>query len=314
MGTYHAISSRVVVVLLIILLFFSPFTIAEDDETDFVNNNNNINKLPLTKSNDIIQQQQPSIFHPTRISQSSTISLPPPSSISTPSLSNSTTNSTNSNSTINNGTSNAVKQMEVCLDCISFMQKNIATLIVIIEKVGVIDTCQKLCGMLNSTVDIDACTVMCDAIGVEAFWQLFVKVGINPIYACELVNACIPQKYPAVTFTSSIISPPSGPPGTTFEFKMQFTVVNETGVGETAFVVYFPTESGYDIGFISQDIFPDYIPGDYQANVTFPTNSTFLAGKYLIIFDLCSGACGQEPEIYPFASEEIAFNITQLGD
>lgn len=29
--------------------------------------------------------------------------------------------------------------------------------------------------MLNNSVDIDACNVMCDAFGSERFWQLFVR-------------------------------------------------------------------------------------------------------------------------------------------
>lgn len=193
------------------------------------------------------------------------------------------------------------------------MESNLNTLVEIVEKIGVIDTCEKLCGMLNSSLDVKLCTDMCDAIGIQSFWQLFVKVDINPIYACELVNACVAGKSPAVTFTGSSITPPSGPPGTTFEFKMQFTVVNETGVGETAFVIYYPSASDYSIGYISSTVFPDYEPGDYQANLTFPTNSSFMAGKYLIIFDLCSGACGMDPNMYPFATEEVTFNITNLG-
>lgn len=204
-------------------------------------------------------------------------------------------------------------EIEICLDCISFMQNNLNSLIQIVEKIGVTDTCDKICGMLNSTIDIDACNVMCTAIGSNNFWELFVKVDINPIYACELVNACVAGKDPVVKFTTYSITPPSGPPGTTFEFKMQFTVVNETGVGETAFVIYYPSENDYSVGFISQQIFPDYLPGDYQANLTFPTNATFMAGKYLVIFDLCSGACGLDPDVYPFATEQITFNITNIG-
>jgi len=200
------------------------------------------------------------------------------------------------------------------MDCIEFMQTNLQTLINIVTKIGVTDTCDKICNMLNSSVDIDACNVMCDAIGSARFWQLFVSVGINPIYACEMVNACVAGTFPSVSFADATVTPALGPTGTSFLFKVQFTVINETGVGESAFVVYYPNDDDHELGFISQQVFADYTPGKYEASLTFPTNSSFVAGKYLVMFDLCSGACGQEPDPYPFASEEFSFNITGPGN
>jgi hypothetical protein len=193
------------------------------------------------------------------------------------------------------------------------MQDNLQALIAIVTKIGITDTCDKICGQLNSSVDVDACNVMCGTIGSQKFWQLFVSPGINPIYACEMVNACVAGTAPAVAFSSSNITPGSGPPGTVFEFKVQFTVINETGVGESAFVVYYPTNDDHELGFISQQVFADYTPGKYETSLAFSTNSSFSSGKYLVLFDLCSGACGQDPDPYPFASVEISFNITGFG-
>lgn len=139
---------------------------------------------------------------------------------------------------------------------------------------------------------------------------MFLSAGINSIWACEMVNACKVGQDPAVTFTFTGVSPVSGTTGTTFEFKMQFTVVNETGVGEAAFVVYYPVNSEHQLGYIAEQVFSDYTPGNYEITWPFPTNSSFNAGKYLVVFDLCSGACGENPSPYPFASEEYAFNIT----
>lgn len=208
------------------------------------------------------------------------------------------------------GSSNGTTKIEVCIDCIEFMQNNLQTLIAIVTKIGVTDTCDKICSMLNNSVEVDACNVMCDGIGSERFWQLFVSAGINPIYACEMVNACVAGTFPAVSFTAANISPASGTPGTSFEFTVQFTVINETGVGESAFVIYYPNNADHELGFISQKVFADYEPGSYEASLSFPTNASFSAGKYLVMFDLCSGACGQDPDPYPFATEEFSFNIT----
>lgn len=215
---------------------------------------------------------------------------------------------TQSNSS-NTPTTNTTK-IELCLDCIEFMDNNLQNLENIIDKIGVTDTCEKICSLLNSSIDVDMCNTMCDAIGSEKFWQLILSAGINPIYACEMVNACSTNPFPAVSFTASTITPANGPIGTTFVFKIQFNVINETGVGETAFVIYYPSGSDHELGFISQQIFADYTPGTYEASLTFPTNTSFNTGEYLLMFDLCSGACGQDPDPYPFASEELTFNIT----
>jgi hypothetical protein len=102
--------------------------------------------------------------------------------------------------------------------------------------------------------------------------------------------------------------------GTAFEFKVYFTVINETGVGESAFVVYYPSNDDHgifpstyflslplppslpicryivnsfaELGFIYQQIFVDFTPGKYEANYSFSTNSSFSAGKYLVMFGM----------------------------
>lgn len=196
------------------------------------------------------------------------------------------------------------------MDCVTFMQNNLETLVAIISK-GVTDACDDICEKLNNTVEITVCEGLCDTVGIDQFWHMFLQEGINPIWACEMVNACSVGQFPAVTFTSATVSPANGPPGTTFELKVLFTVVNETGVGETAFVVYYPSNNNdHQLGFISQSVFPDYTPGDYSASLTFPTNTSFLVGRYIVVFDVCSGGCGENPDPMPFAAEEYFFNIT----
>jgi len=194
------------------------------------------------------------------------------------------------------------------------MQNNLEKLVAIVAKVGVSVTCDKICGFLNASADIQLCTSLCDAIGIQEFWEMFEDAGINPIWACEIVDACKVGKNPAVSLTTAGVNPAYGPAGTTFDFTVQFTVINETGVGEAAFVVYFPGGTNHllgDIGYIIQQVFSDYLPGEYSISMPFPTNSTYIAGKYLVVFYLCSGACGQNPDPTPVASDEYAFNVTQ---
>lgn len=52
---------------------------------------------------------------------------------------------------------------------------NLHIILIPCTEIGVTDTCEKICSLLNSSVDVDACNVMCDAIGSQKFWQLFVR-------------------------------------------------------------------------------------------------------------------------------------------
>jgi hypothetical protein len=201
---------------------------------------------------------------------------------------------------------NASLGVDICMDCITFMNNELAALEAIVNKIEDTDTCDKICGFLNGT-DVKVCDVLCNTIGFDKFWKIFTNAGLNSIWACEMVNACKVGVHPAVTLTLTGVTPDNGAPGTTFEFSMAFTVINETGVGEAAFVVYYPTATSHELGYIAQQPFSDYTPGDYSITWPFTTNSTFYPGKYLVIFDMCSGACGNEPDL---ASDEYTFNIT----
>lgn len=202
------------------------------------------------------------------------------------------------------------EKSDVCLGCIEFMDNNMSILANIVTKVGIAQTCGTICNTLNNSGDITTCNTLCDQYGSQKFWQIFLSAGINSIYACEMVAACVAGTHPAVSFSSYNVTPATGPQGTAFVLSTQFTVINETGVGEYAFVLYYPIGDDHELGFIYKEIFVDYPIGEYLVNFSFPTNSSFNTGNYLVVFDLCSGACGQDPVPMPFASEEMIFNLT----
>jgi hypothetical protein len=186
------------------------------------------------------------------------------------------------------------------------MQDNLDKLIAIVSKIGV-TTCDNICGPLNNTNAIATCESLCVTVGSEQFWHMFVSAGINPIYACEIVTACVANPFPAATITNYTVSPSSGPIGTIFEFKAQFTALNETGVGQTAFVFYYPQHA---VGLITETLFANYVPGNYEITYAFPTNASTPIGSYTVEFDVCSGGCGLQPAPDPYAISEVNFSIT----
>jgi len=208
----------------------------------------------------------------------------------------------------NNGTDS----IDVCLGCVAFMNKNFESLMTIITRIGVDSTCDKLCGLLNSSSDQLLCNTLCDTIGFNAFWEMFVKDGINPIWACEIVNACRAGVSPAATLSLCTVNPGFGPQGTNFQFKVQFTIINDTGVGMAAFLLWYPTTGdNHNLAYTGEQVFSDYPPGSYGITWQFPTNSSFETGKYLGEFYLCSGACGQAPVQNPLITTNFFFNITE---
>jgi len=131
----------------------------------------------------------------------------------------------------------------------------------------------------------------CSVIGYQAFWQLFERANLDPFWACQLLDACIVPSNPAASLDAILIDPPKGVAGAEFQFTLLFTVINDTGVGQLAYVVYFPTLTQK---FVNTTFFEDYAVGPHEVVLSFQTynNASFIPGNYPIIFSLCAGMCG----------------------
>jgi len=168
------------------------------------------------------------------------------------------------------------------------MVNNLNTMVKIVAGMGAIESCAAICNYLNDTEQAATCFGLCTLIGFEQFWHIFERANIDPIWACQLTTACPVVQSPAGKISSTVIHPASGPAGTTFNFTISFTVSNDTGVGELAYVVYFPSGQSK---IVSATYFEDYQPGDYTVVLSFPTNTTYPDGSYLVIIEFCAGVC-----------------------
>lgn len=201
-------------------------------------------------------------------------------------------------------------KVDSCLSCVNFMENNLNSLIKIISGVGAYGSCNLLCGLLNETTIVDeTCVALCSLVGYQQFWQLFERANLDPFWACQLLTSCAVVSDPAADIGTVAIDPPQGRAGTLFQFTIPFTVINDTGVGEIAYVVYFA--SGLQ-KYVNTSIFEDYPAGNYKIQLSFQTydNSTYSVGNYPLIFSICAGECGgRSPNSEILAEIESSFEI-----
>jgi len=201
-------------------------------------------------------------------------------------------------------------EVDICMPCVSLLQRDLVNLIKIVSDVGVLVSCSDICGKLNSTVDIGVCTTLCDIAGYDVFWKIFTRADVDPILACELMGACLIPSHPAATFQDPIILPAFGVSGQSFGFLLKFEVINATGVGQLAYEVYSPLQNQK---IIYEELFESYQPGLYSANFTLKTyaNSSFPAGQYPVLFLICAGECGGKgPYSFMLDQAQSFFNLT----
>jgi len=210
-------------------------------------------------------------------------------------------------------TSSLNDSSDVCMSCVNFLSRDLQIIIDIIAKVGVIVSCQDVCSPLNNSVDVDLCMSLCNIVGIDTFWKIFERADIDPIFACQLMTACIIPRYPAAKFLSVSAIPSNVPPGAMIDIGLQFQVYNATGAGQFAYVVYFPQGN---TKFIYDQLFSGYSPGIYNLSFDFQTfaNSSFPVGQYPVYSSICAGMCdGRSPYSQDLADTETSFILSALG-
>ncbi|GAM18048.1 hypothetical protein SAMD00019534_012230 [Acytostelium subglobosum LB1] len=180
---------------------------------------------------------------------------------------------------------------ETCMQCVQFFNVYLQEIIDIITEYGVEESCSLICGHLNNSNARTTCTVLCDVIGVDKFWKIFLLDGINPIYACQMISTCPIGVDPAVDFQSFAIAPKSGYPGQAFTMTLNFTVINATGTGQFTYVVFYCVNNSK---YLYSQTFPNYTPGTYSVDFVFQTsdNGTFPFGAYPVQMFMCANECG----------------------
>jgi len=188
-----------------------------------------------------------------------------------------------------------------CGICVNVMSQGINQLLNVILNLGVIGSCNQLCGYLEEygQLAVTGCNLACDYVGIELFIKAIEKADLDPIWLCEEIKICpvhdctLPT---CATFNNTLVDPTSAPKETVFHASSVLEIFDLTGTGEIIFEVLMPTgdvlgggelvpkgfqKGVYDIRF---DIETNDQPGDPPIE--------FIPGTYKVGVVVCQGMCG----------------------
>jgi len=203
---------------------------------------------------------------------------------------------------------------EYCSTCISFMDNSIDILLNVIANGGILGNCQNLCGYLPDQWECIICDLLCSYVGIEAFIDAIDIEDPDPIYICMELSMCPIRNTAAARIVSLVISPSSGPAGTTFLFALKYLILNETGTGIVQFCITPPASDG-SFPFAGYALIIDQMPGYYDFEMSLQAepceNESFTPGKYNVTASICEGTCGSiHPDSFTMAEKSGAFFIT----
>ena len=188
--------------------------------------------------------------------------------------------------------------MSLCGTCNNFISNGINQLLNAILKGGIAGGCSEICSKAFPTQKSEqgVCNMICDAAGVYAFVQLVQKYSgdLDPIYFCELAKVCPIHDGGNARLESITVQPESGPPGTTFNIDVSFTVFNQTSTGELEVLIVPPNSKTFGTSQLDEG----FAPGKYSVKFSLQTHPTeeepFELGNYLVNFAACDGECGSK--------------------
>jgi len=184
-----------------------------------------------------------------------------------------------------------VGKINFCDLCVNVMGEIINELLNIILNIGVIGSCEELCGYLPDKYEKDACDLICDYIGIVEFIKLVEAEDPDPIWICEEGNICYHNTNGSALANRAFVEPQQGPAGTKFDISFNYTVVSYTSSGGPNVVVV--PAAGLPFG--GGEFVEGQAPGTYI--VTFKLDSSpteqepFIPGDYLVDAALCAGDC-----------------------
>ena len=84
--------------------------------------------------------------------------------------------------------------IDLCPECIEESVEVINVLLNLILDEGIIESCTALCGALanrtGSVIIGDLCSVACEAFGIDEFVKVIIKMDLDPIWYCEILDLC----------------------------------------------------------------------------------------------------------------------------
>ncbi|KAL9652994.1 hypothetical protein ABK040_015509 [Willaertia magna] len=209
--------------------------------------------------------------------------------------------------------------IDLCPTCISLLDQTINQLVNIILNAGVIGSCGKLCGYLQSygSLTVMACNLVCDYLGVTEFIKIIENADLDAIFACQELRICpihdctLPQ---CAAFVNSRVIPQVVQKGSQFTAITQLQIFNQTGTGELEYGVEGPVTGDISGG----ELVPaGFAPGAYEIKVDVRVEDDqqneviWFPGQYKFAFAACEGECGSKhPHSRVLAESAALFNVT----
>jgi len=207
-------------------------------------------------------------------------------------------------------------EISLCSECIDAAVLEINILLNEILNGVIVQDCEELCAYLNDTVATDACDAVCLFFGVDEFINLIISEDLDPIWYCEIIDACTIDDCEGDCLTITMYStvPLKAPAGS--DLTQFFTVnvqKNWVGTGMFRMTVFDPVN-----GPESTDALLDGGFGAPMGNTTyhmdFDTSANGWAldpGTYVSNIMICNGECeSSHPHSRVFTSFNTTFTLT----
>jgi len=222
----------------------------------------------------------------------------------------------------------------LCSPCVQLTGQGLSILVNQILNAGVVGSCVKLCGKLESATEQKVCNLVCDIAGIKAFVKALKHADLDPIYFCELIHACKSGADDAhLDLLSVKLTPPSiaskdiqpGGSGVTIEGVLTVNVTKAIGVGEFAIDVTGPVQGtqgpiggtytladGLKGGVQSLGVKLNIKDAQADQPSSFPV--TWNPGSYMFRFHVCQGECGSKhSHSIDFGTKSANFTIDAAG-
>jgi len=204
----------------------------------------------------------------------------------------------------------------LCSPCVQLGGQSISILLNYILNAGVVGGCSKLCGHLKSKGSREACDVVCSVVGLKAFTKAISHTDLDPIYFCEILDACpAGRDDAAIQILSVAAQPTSISNGDTVELSVTVNVVNASGVGEWGIAVVGPTTTPVSQVFL----LPTGMPVGQQnlaVKLTVQDDNSanppvvWSPGSYQFTFEFCQGEChSKHPHSKYFGNKAGNFSL-----
>ena len=207
-----------------------------------------------------------------------------------------------------------VQGFSACSLCVSLTTQTLSQLLNIALNLGVVRECSQLCSGLSNTLEVAACSFLCDIAGVKLFVKALDYVDLDPIYYCEEISACPHgDEESAADMLSLGVYPDSGKRGTEFVIGSMFNVTHATGTGKIEVRIDKP-HGGHISG---QSLNEGFEPGMYSIRFSLDTNQkdehgfyAFKRGEYNVTLTICQGNCvSHHPWTKVLAQGQTSFTI-----